>query len=65
MRPPRFPISKEFSLILGALLLVMFISPAANWWARTGISWVTPYALWAIVILGAVLMHYRDDSDES
>jgi hypothetical protein len=64
MLPPRFPISEEFAVILGALLLLLFISPVADWWAAPGLSWLTPYGLWLIVILGAVLMHRRDDSDE-
>ena len=64
MLPPRFPISKELAVILGALLLLLFISPVADWWANPGLSWMTPYGLWLLVILGAVLMHRRDDSDE-
>lgn len=64
MLPPRFPISKELSVILGALLLLLFISPVADWWSTRGFSWMTPYGLWLLVILGAVLMFRRDDSDE-
>ena len=64
MLPPRFPISEELAVILGALLLLLFVSPVAGWWATRGLSWVTPYGLWLLVILGAVLMHRRDDSDE-
>ena len=64
MLPPRFPISKELSVILGALLLLLFISPVADWWATHGLSWMTPYGLWLLVILGAVLMFRREDSDE-
>ena len=64
MLPPRFPISEELAVILGALLLLLFISPVADWWAAPGLSWLTPYGLWLLVILGAVLMHRRDDADE-
>ena len=64
MLPPRFPISKELSVILGALLLLLFVSPVADWWAARGLNWMTPYGLWLLVILGAVLMFRRDDSDE-
>jgi hypothetical protein len=64
MLPPRFPISNELALILGALLLLFFVSPVADWWAIPGIGWTTPYLLWLLVILGAVLIHRRDDSDE-
>lgn len=64
MRPPRFPISKELAVILGALLLLLFISPAAGWWADPALGWLVPYALWLAVILGAVFIHRWDDSDE-
>jgi hypothetical protein len=64
MLPPRFPISKELAVILGALLLLLFLSPIAGWWATPGLSWLTPYGLWLLVILGAALMLRRDDSDE-
>ena len=64
MLPPRFPISKELALILGALLLMLFVSPVADWWANAGLHWTLPYALWLLVILGAVLIHHRDDTDE-
>jgi hypothetical protein len=64
MIPPRFPVSKELAVILGALLLMLFLSPIAGWWATPGLSWLTPYGLWLLVILGAALMHRRDDSDE-
>ena len=65
MLPPRFPISKELAVILGALLLLFFISPVAGWWATPAIGWTTPYLLWLLVILGAALIHRRDDSDGS
>jgi hypothetical protein len=64
MLPPRFPFSKELAVTLGALLLLIFVSPAADWWATTWLGWTTPYALWLLVILGAMLIHRRDDSDE-
>jgi hypothetical protein len=64
MLPPRFPISKELAVILGALLVLIFVSPVAGWWATTGLGWTMPYLLWLLVILGAMLIHRRDDSDE-
>jgi len=64
MLPPRFPISKELAVILGALLLLLFVSPAAGWWANPRFGWLIPYALWLLVILGALFIHRRDDSDE-
>ena len=64
MRPPRFPISKEIAVILGALLLLLFVSPVTDWWADAGLNWATPYGLWLLVILGAVLIHRRSDADE-
>ena len=65
MRPPRFPISKELAVILGALLLLLFVSPVTSWWADSGLSWAAPYGLWLLVILGAALIHHRSDSDGS
>ena len=64
MQPPRFPISKELAVILGALLLLLFVSPVAGWWATPRLSWLTPYGLWLLVVLAAMLIYRRDDSDE-
>lgn len=64
MLPPRLPISKELAIILSAVLLLLFLSPIADWWASAGLAWTTPYALWLLVILGALLIHRLDDSDE-
>lgn len=64
MLPPRLPISEELAVILGGLLLLLFVSPVADWWAAARLGWATPYALWLLVILGAMLVHWRDDSDE-
>ena len=64
MRPPRFPISKELAVILGVLLLLLFASPVADWWSSGRMNWATPFGLWLLVILGAVFIHRRGDSDE-
>ncbi len=55
--------SKELALILGALLLLLFVSPMADWWANSGLGWLGPYGLWLLVILGALFIHRRDNSD--
>lgn len=65
MLPPRLPLSRELAVILGALLLLIFVTPVADWWAHDSLHWSTPYALWLLVILGALLIDRRDDSDES
>ena len=47
MLPPRFPISNELALILGALLLLFFASPVADWWAVPAfdaMDWENPAA---------------------
>lgn len=64
MRAPRFPISKELAVILGVLLLMLFVTPVARWWANADLHWTVPYGLWLLVILGAALIHRRDDVDE-
>jgi hypothetical protein len=64
MQAPRPVLSREVALVVGALLLLLFVSPAADWWARASLPWITPYALWLLVILGALLIHRRDDRDE-
>ena len=65
MLPPRFPLGKELAVIIAAVLLMFFVSPVASWWANPALGWLTPYALWLVVILGAVLIHHRDNSDGS
>ncbi|MCB1798831.1 MAG: hypothetical protein KDI67_08110 [Gammaproteobacteria bacterium] len=65
MLPPRLPLSRELAVILGALLLLIFVTPVADWWAHDSLHWSTPYALWLLIILGALLIDRRDDSDES
>lgn len=64
MLPPRLPIDKELAVILGLLLLLLFVSPVAGWWAHPRLGWIPPYALWLLVILGAALIHRRNDADE-
>jgi hypothetical protein len=64
MLSPRPARSQEIALVLGALLLLLFLSPVADWWAGAALPWVTPYALWMLVIVGALLIHRRDDRDE-
>lgn len=64
MPSPRFPISNELAIIIGAVLLMLFVSPAADWWAGANLHWTTPYGLWLLIILGALLINRWDDPDE-
>lgn len=64
MRAPRLPIGKELAVVIGGLLLLLFATPVADWWADAGLGWTLPYGLWLLVILGALLIHLRDDADE-
>lgn len=64
MRPPHLPVNRERSVIVGVLLLVLFISPVADWWAGGRVHWITPYALWLLVIVSALLVRDRDGGDE-
>lgn len=64
MLPPRLPVGKELSVLLSVLLLLLFVSPIAGWWASYGLHWFTPYAIWLAVILGAALIDRGDDPDE-
>jgi hypothetical protein len=65
MRPPKFPLSRDSAFILGGLLVVLFVSPVVDWWARPSLGWLTPYGLWLVIILVAALVAQRDDTDES
>ena len=65
MRPPRFPLTRDSAVILGGLLLLLFATPVAGWWAQPALGWLTPYGLWLLVIFGSALIAQRDDGDES
>jgi hypothetical protein len=44
--------------------LVLLVSPLKLWWARPGMGWLTPFALWlAIILLGAWLSRPRGRDD--
>jgi len=64
MPPSRFSMSRESAVFVGALLLLLFVSPVADWWAGLKMHWSTPYGLWLLVIAGAFLINGRKDPDE-
>lgn len=64
MPPSRFTIRRESAVFVGALLLLLFVSPIADWWAALDVHWTTPYALWLLVIVAAILNNGWNDPDE-
>lgn len=64
MFPPRRPTNADISVILAGLLLLLFATPIADWWARAGLHWLTPYGLWLAVILLAILGLHWSQQDE-
>ena len=37
--------------LLLALALFFFASPFTDWWASVELHWITPFLLWAVVIV--------------
>ena len=54
----------EHALFIAAGLLILFTPPVTDWWARAGLGWLLPYALWAAVIAAIVLAWLRGTEDE-
>jgi hypothetical protein len=63
MPPPKRQYPSELPLIMALLLLLLFASPLADWWAAAGLHWSAPYGLWLLVIFGAYLVARRDRTD--
>lgn len=63
MPAPRRQYRSELPVITALLMLLLFASPLADWWAGAGLHWSLPYGLWALVILGAYAVARRDGSD--
>lgn len=52
--------SRDLAVLLGLLIILLFASPLADWWARAGLAWYAPYLIWAaVIILGAALARRR------
>lgn len=56
---PRLP-RHDLAVLLGVLVLLLFASPLAPWWASTQLPWFAPYALWALVIALAAWAARKD-----
>ena len=54
----------EHVLIIAGVMLLLFTSPLTDWWARSGLGWLLPYGLWAVVILASALASIRRRKDE-
>jgi len=65
MTSPKRQFRSELPIITAILLLLLFASPLADWWSGAGLHWSTPYALWLVVILGALVVAWRDRADGS
>ncbi|HBA34411.1 MAG TPA: hypothetical protein DCZ12_09795 [Gammaproteobacteria bacterium] len=47
---------RECTLIAVVFVLLLFLSPVADFWAGLGAPWYAPYLVWGIAILCAFLL---------
>ncbi len=62
--PPDRPRSSDVALLLFGVGLLIFVSPARVLWANPERHWLTPFALWLLLIvvaLGISLRRKRHD----
>ena len=55
---------KHLALFVSLLLLLLFVSPVADWLARSDLPWIAFYGLWAALILLAFLVARSGEDDE-
>ena len=52
------------ALIASGRVVFAFFPAIEGWVSSSETSWYRPYLLWLLVILGAVLIHRLNDSEE-
>ncbi len=64
--PDRPPVHhhRDLAVLLALLIVLLFASPLADWWAVAGAPWYLPYLLWGAVIALAGLAAARRRPDE-
>lgn len=65
MRSAQPSSARELAVILGLLLLLLFVSPLADWWSDAELPWYTVYGLWALVILLSALLGWKQSKDDA
>lgn len=62
--PPDRPRSSDVALLLFGVGLLIFVSPARVLWANPERHWLTPFALWLLLIVVAIGVSLRRKSHD-
>jgi len=63
--PPDRPRTSDVALMLFAVGMLIFGSPARALWANSGRNWLTPFGLWLLLLLVAAAAARTRKSDDS
>jgi hypothetical protein len=56
--------SRAFAWLGFGAAVTLLVSPLKLWWARAGLGWIAPFALWlALIALGGWLSRPRGRDD--
>jgi hypothetical protein len=62
--PPDRPRSSDVALLLFGVGLLIFVSPARVLWANPVRHWLTPFALWLLLIVVSIGVSLRRKSHD-
>jgi hypothetical protein len=62
--PPDRPRSSDVALLLLGVGLLIFVSPARALWANPERHWLTPFALWLLLIALTIAVSRRRKSHD-